>query len=117
MIANYNSLGKAGVVVYGDAICVGDATDVTLQQVSLVDGAFYEFALDLNTVVDAEEDLEFFCWCCHLDLCRPYIFAAQENAGLTVEQDALGGVGDCCSQMGVLLDSWRTDIVEHEWKI
>src|SRR4051794_3325185 len=98
--------------MYGDAVAIGDAAQIVLEQYALVDGVFDQFALDLDVVVDAQENLELFVGGGHLHLCRAYICTAQKDMRLPWQKNALGGVGDSGSLVGVLLNGGCTHVIE-----
>src|SRR5579875_1701622 len=100
------------IVMDSDAICVGDTAHTTLQDATLVNTAFDQLALHLDAVIETQEYLECFRRRDRLDLRGANIFATQENARVTVQQDALSGIDDSSTQVDTSLNGRGTHVVK-----
>src|SRR5579875_231733 len=101
------------VVMDSNAICVGDAAYSTLQDAALINAAFDQFALHLDAVIETQEDFECFRRGDRLDLRGANIFATQENARISVQQDALSGIDDGGAQVDTSLDGRGAHVVKR----
>src|SRR5579863_8616016 len=102
VIAYHNVARSSGVIMGGNAICISCTPDAALQHVSLINAAFNQFTLDLDTVVNAEEDFELFRWGSHLEFRRSNVLSTKEDTGVTAQQDAVGRVDNSGSQVNIL---------------
>src|SRR5579883_1199662 len=111
-VADLDFSGTPGVVMDRDAVAIGVATQIILQQIALIDAAFGRLAFDFDVIVDAQEDLEALIWRGCFDQGGSDILALQEDARVSFEEDSLGGVLDRGAQMGVWFQGWCADIIK-----